>query len=339
MDKKALIYYFTGTGNSLRIANLAAQELEQAGYKVLLSDITANGRKVKSSISTEHNESEIIGFVSPVYGFGLPQMVAKFFRKFPRSRTHQKSFIFIASAGNEGICVLQAAFHLKRKGYDLTFARAFRLVSNWIMFETLPDKETQKNVFDENEKLLKEHMKEIINGGKSVKYFHSNIFAAILPGIVYYAFVLFGRQFLGKMFATNAKCNSCKYCFKHCPNKTIKWVENRPYWGWHCQQCFRCINLCPNGAIEISIAAIMAFFLSIFGGPFIFYKIVPKALLEYSDILQPVLENVLIMHLVFGIIGMWLAQILLSNRLVSAVLPQWFTTKNKTRYREPHFRP
>ncbi|OGS27789.1 MAG: hypothetical protein A2297_09980 [Elusimicrobia bacterium RIFOXYB2_FULL_48_7] len=357
MDKKAIIYYFTGTGNALRMAHLAAAELEQAGFKVLLADIAANGRKVgaisrhpddlpsgnrgQSSISPEHAEAELIGIVSPVYGFGLPQLMAKFLRKLPPSKSNQKCFVFISSAGNEGICVMQAAFHLKRKGYDLTFARTFKLVSNWIMFETLPDSETRKNIFDENEKLLQGYMKDIIDDPsiKSVKYYHSNPAMAALLGIVYYGFVFFGRHFLGKLFATNNKCNSCQYCHKHCPSKTVKWVEKRPYWGWNCQQCFRCINLCPNGAIETSTVAVIVFFISIFGGPFLFKKLVPDALLDYAGALKPVLENLFAMHLVFGIIGMWLVQILLSNRVTSGILPQWFTTRNKERYREPHFRP
>ncbi|OGS22132.1 MAG: hypothetical protein A2252_04605 [Elusimicrobia bacterium RIFOXYA2_FULL_39_19] len=339
MQKTAVIYYFTGTGNAFRLANQSANELRTAGYTVIVADIAGKNRNVKAVIPPEHANAELIGIISAVYGFGLPQLTAKFLRNMPKSKLGKKCFVFIASAGNEGVCVLQAAIHLKLKGYKLIFARTFTLVSNWIMFETLPDKETQDKIFAQSDTLMKEYMKSLIEGGKSVVYSRSNILLVAVFAVVYPLFVFFGRQFLGKMFTVNNKCNACKYCYNHCPSKTIKWLGHRPYWGWNCQQCFRCINLCPTGAIEVSVIAILALIIGAVAGPIIFLKFVPNELLDYTGVLKPFLENIAVLHLIFAIIAMWLMQILLANKVIAKLFPSWYVTKNKPRYKEPHFRP
>ena len=68
MQRKALVYYFTGTGNALWVANRSAGELKSAGYEVELNRLDADNYAPVNG----HEAAEVIGIVSPVYGFGLP---------------------------------------------------------------------------------------------------------------------------------------------------------------------------------------------------------------------------------------------------------------------------
>ena len=66
------LYYFSGTGNSLEIANALATRIKNCDLKPIASIIN-NDYIV--------DKSEKIGFVSPLYAFGLPELMTKFIEK------------------------------------------------------------------------------------------------------------------------------------------------------------------------------------------------------------------------------------------------------------------
>lgn len=63
-----VIFYFSGTGNSLRAAQMIAREIGGANLVSMRSD--------PADISAD--EAEIIGFVCPVYEWDVPKTVRAF---------------------------------------------------------------------------------------------------------------------------------------------------------------------------------------------------------------------------------------------------------------------
>ena len=55
--RRVLLYYCTGTGNSKRLAEVAAKRFKEAGYKVRVKNIEEN------EIAEEHNDYSCHGFV------------------------------------------------------------------------------------------------------------------------------------------------------------------------------------------------------------------------------------------------------------------------------------
>ena len=68
---KSIIYYFSGTGNSLSVARGLAEKID--------ADLTAIAATINNEII--HPETETIGIVFPVYHGGLPLIVTRFVEK------------------------------------------------------------------------------------------------------------------------------------------------------------------------------------------------------------------------------------------------------------------
>ena len=68
---KTTLYYFTGTGNSLSIAKGIGAELEDAEL-IFMANLWKD-----DEITTD---SEKVGFIFPMYYFGLPQIVYEFIK-------------------------------------------------------------------------------------------------------------------------------------------------------------------------------------------------------------------------------------------------------------------
>ena len=66
------IYYFTGTGNSLKIAKLLAQRIKNSSLVPMAEFLSHNHVAV---------ESQRVGFVHPLYFYGLPRLVREFIKK------------------------------------------------------------------------------------------------------------------------------------------------------------------------------------------------------------------------------------------------------------------
>jgi ferredoxin len=53
-----------------------------------------------------------------------------------------------------------------------------------------------------------------------------------------------------KKFLVNAACTGCAICTLVCPVENIQFIEKRPRFENHCEECLACINLCPEKAIH-----------------------------------------------------------------------------------------
>ena len=68
---KTIIYYFTSTGNSLAVARILASQLENAELVNIAKVVNEEVRP----------ECYFLGISTPVYCWGLPNIVVKFLRK------------------------------------------------------------------------------------------------------------------------------------------------------------------------------------------------------------------------------------------------------------------
>ena len=327
----AIIYTFTGTGNSLWLANRSAEELKSRDFSVSISRLDAGNIKVVNG----HNEAEVIGIVSPVYGFGLPQIVAKFLKNLPEGRG-QKTFVFIATGNTEvleikgwplpfppteGVCIWQCGFNLEKKGYEFLVADAFEMSTNWVMFFNPPNEAYRTELELKNSSRIKDLVGALLSEAKDIKKIH--ILPAAFFGTIYFCFVLFARRWLGKCFTVSRECNACGICAKTCPGKTILMRNEKPYWKFNCQQCFRCINTCPKKAIQCSSVNFWGMVLLQFLGGSIPVWIglkVPGGAVELTK-----------MAFALGVTFpyVWFVHFLEFKN----IMPAWYLTKKKQRYK------
>lgn len=238
-----MIFYFSGTGNSLYVA----KDIEKNQNEKVIS-ISNEINKNKQQYEYELKEQESIIFIYPIYAWAPPSMVIEFISKLKLINYEDNYICSIATCG-EDIGNTMNYFDTVLKNVGLSLNSGFSVVApnNYMIIGDVDNKEV------ENKKLL-ELDKElvIINGIISKK--EVGLFKAekgkipkITTGIINPFFNKYARN--TSKFYANENCTGCKICEKVCNSKCIK-VNEKPIWKDGCSQCLACINYCPTKAIQ-----------------------------------------------------------------------------------------
>lgn len=228
------IYYFTGTGNSLKIARDLKEELENT--KIIR--ICKNNMGIKSDL-----KSHKIGFVFPVYFRGLPHMVKKFVGDLEINKNTY--FFAVANYGSSAALSFEQLDNiLMDKGAKLSAVFGVPMPGNmWFMYyphlkqdfidRTNAQKEKTINIAKEisNEAVIK---MDDIKDRDSEKEMYKK----------------FQPDNIDKDFWTSSKCDGCGICARICPANNIKIIDGKPVWQHQCEECLACIHWCPKQSIE-----------------------------------------------------------------------------------------
>ncbi|TKJ19222.1 MAG: 4Fe-4S ferredoxin [Promethearchaeota archaeon Loki_b31] len=231
---KTTIYYFSGTGNSLKIARDIAEKLEECELvpiaKVWQQDQLAS-------------TSEKVGFIFPLYYFGLPKIVYDFINNIELAKSNY-FFAVITRAGDvDGAPLQQLDNILETKTKTLNAGFFIRMPNNFIIGYKTDSEAVQKEFFEnainQVEKItniLKENGESFQNktiiSERMNKKFRDKVYAS------------------DKSFYANENCTNCGICESVCPVNNIVLTEGLPQWQHKCQQCLACINFCPEKAIQ-----------------------------------------------------------------------------------------
>jgi flavodoxin/NAD-dependent dihydropyrimidine dehydrogenase PreA subunit len=241
---KHTLYYFSGTGNSLYIAKRLADQLGESQLVPLAkasqqSDIIA---------STEH-----VGFVFPVYFWGLPEIVVNFVQKINLEKADY-IFAVLSCGGVAGYAVNHLEKLLKAKSKTLNVGCHIAMPGNYIIPSyykyTYADQEKQKVRFEKaNERIDK--IAQTIKEQRTMLKKNGVILNLITRLVNKLFYVILGEIHLrDKKYYADDTCNACGICEKLCPVNNIVLSEGKPHWQHNCQQCMACIQLCPQEAIQ-----------------------------------------------------------------------------------------
>jgi len=233
------IYYFTGTGNSLKIAKDLCSKLNNCNVVSIAKNISEmNMFKPKG----------IVGFVFPVFYCGIPKIVKDFMENIDLSNA---SYVFITAVygaflGNAG-CISQGKDILKKKNIKLNSAFYIKSVDNFVIWTwNVPSPEKQYIIHKMVDKKI-ENIYQIIQNKN--EYFDKSITEYIGPIIFRYKNFLKTVNNMDSKFTVGNNCNSCGICTKICPMKNIK-IDDKPEWLNNCQLCLACFHMCPNKTIN-----------------------------------------------------------------------------------------
>ena len=235
-----MIFYFTGTGNSLYVA----KKLQKVDGGKLID--MAQALKDKN-FNYKVNNGEKVGIVFPVYFWGLPTIVSEFISQLKLIRV-KNPFIYtvMTYAEHVGKTDRYLAKILESKNLELNSSYSVKMPDNYILLFTYDF--TKDNNYSKNN--VKNQIKAII---KDIKNNKQGFFADHGPFAVFSFFVYWTYGILRKTkkFQVGENCISCGQCEKICPSQVIMMRDGEPKWvGSKCSHCTSCINRCPSKAIE-----------------------------------------------------------------------------------------
>ncbi len=237
-----MIFYFTGTGNSLYLASCLAKT---QGEKLI--SIAKEFDKKNNVFEYELHENEMVGFVYPVYAWAPPQMVLDFAKKIKFRGAKPYVFSLATCGDEEGKTTEILEKVLLQSGITLDSAFTVRMPNNYIIGFDVDSEAVEKKTLAAAEKSLEEIDLVLSARKKDKKMLLPGKHAALKSSIVNFGFNHFALN--SKKFYADEKCTACRLCEKICPVHNISFGE-KPIWGETCTMCLACINRCPAKAIQ-----------------------------------------------------------------------------------------
>jgi ferredoxin len=210
-----IIFYFTGTGNSL----WAARKIADATGATLISI---------ASVREEHHEykDDVIGFIYPQYAVGLPKMMRRFI-------TQNTFFADYMLAIDLYAFIRMGALREIAGLLPINYGAYLKTPNNFIFAINSP-----KNP----EKVLKKAQARLTRLIVDISAHKSK---QIRPR----ARIGNATKYFGKnSFRVTDACIQCGTCVKVCPADNVE-LKDKPIFGSNCETCFACANHCPAHAI------------------------------------------------------------------------------------------
>ena len=237
---KSILYYFTGTGNSLAAAKKIAAVLGDCELVPIAS--------LKNTGGIVTPPAERVGIVCPVYFAGLPAMVASFAARLDLSHSRYTFSVvtFGGSGGSSAVRQLDRILRV-RQGRGLDAGFMVLMPGNYILMYSAPAGNKQKKILAMADEKLADIAGAIDRC--EVRKLPSSILANLMHALAYPRFASHVHDD-DRKFSVNDQCTSCGTCVAICPAGNIELVDGKPVWQHRCELCCGCIHLCPTGAIQ-----------------------------------------------------------------------------------------
>ena len=259
-----MIFYFSGTGNSKWAAKTLA--LETGDTLVSIPEV------FKSDCSFTLKKDEHVGFIFPIHGWRVPNIVKEFLTKLTiktlgEDTSHVKHYCFCLVTAGDSIGKAMERFQQQIKSVAAGDSLSLNAVCSLIMPESyvgLPgmdvdtkEKELEKKEFaskqlKEFSKILKQRphtdSNQIWGWNQLIRGPIPSFFSGPVGGF-FERFLITDKPF----HVDSRRCVKCGICANVCPVGDIKGgLGYEPEWlhNGKCLTCFSCYHHCPHHAIE-----------------------------------------------------------------------------------------
>lgn len=223
----ATIFCFSTTGNSLYIANTIAKSLESS--------------VVSMSTPPACCDDDIIGFVFPVYFWGLPNTVASYIEKL--KITNKNAYVFTIVCYGGKVSGVQGIVKqlLQQKGVALQYGKNIKSVENYLPRYNVNNTPELHQDVDDNINIICSDIKAKKKTKLERYTFLNKIVYSLYPGKD-------GSKDVH--FSITENCTQCGICGNICPSKNIQLQQGKPIFLHQCEHCMACVHACPTHSIN-----------------------------------------------------------------------------------------
>ncbi len=229
----AVIFYLSGSGNSLYAAQQIAEKLEDCRLETI-------GSYLRKPYAVA---DKVVGIVCPVYCFALPPVVAQFLEKLNAKPNY--CFGLVTMGGNQGRALKQMSEALKTKGVALNYGQVVIMPDNFFGIPLEKRVEQLKAAAP----AIAKFADEIAEGKIELTAVKEAMFWKLIGTSGSWWYLKNRLNF--EVFTVDAsKCVGCGICAEVCQMQNISLVEGKPVFGNNCASCLGCFHWCPQSAIN-----------------------------------------------------------------------------------------
>jgi ferredoxin len=238
------IYYFSGTGNSLHVAQELKRRLPDTDLVPIISVL-----KDDHITAT----AETVGLVFPIHNLTVPIPVMRFLQRVDMGSA--KYIFAVATRFCSDKVFLNIDEVLEKQGKSLDAYFSVEMPCTYIPLFTLPSQDIVAKMGTALQKRLDEIQTIVIN--KQVDREKDSPLVFVLGHILYPLITafMFKVRFpdMARSFYADERCTGCGLCEKVCLAERIRMKDGRPEWleNIDCLYCFACLHYCPTEAIQI----------------------------------------------------------------------------------------
>ena len=243
MNRNINIYVFSGTGNTLIVANKISEIFNLNNYNSTVFKMeSVDAKKI------ELNSTIGIGFTTAFWNT-FP-FVRQWIDNIPDGN-ETEVFLFTTMGDSSCGMIAHIAKILEKKNYKIIGAKGFIMPNNFLL--VLKDKKNKERI----EKTLvkvEEFINNMINNNGYIR--KTNIFSSIAFWFSSFVTTKLWNTKIAKRIMKfkidNQKCIRCGFCANLCPMGNIE-IKEIPQFKDKCIFCLRCVSYCPQQALSNKI--------------------------------------------------------------------------------------
>ena len=246
--KKAVLFYFSGTGNTWWAAQTLSAELQARGIETRCQSIEQLAFGDADRLTAE---SDAVGIAYPVYGSDMPQLMKDFIGSLAPAKG-KKAFVFCTQWLWSGDGARVGAQLLREMGFQVGWAEHFSMPNNVsvTVFSFMPYTNDPGRLA---RKLAKTAVKikcfaERIAGGRPFRR-GFNWAAKLAGSIQRLPYRRIFHRLRNDIGVDLSRCTNCGNCASLCPAGNLTWDGSEIKTHGSCILCLRCYSFCQEVAV------------------------------------------------------------------------------------------
>jgi ferredoxin/flavodoxin len=246
----AIIFYFSGTGNTWWVSKRIAESLKSR-------NISANIYSIENVDLEEANrlitDSKYVGFGYPIYGSDLPEIMKSFMSDL-QPGNQKNTFLFCTQWLFSGDGTSNGASYIKKKGFNVGWTEHFFMPNNISITNTLFSWFYTNDGAKHKKRLTHSSNRASVLADKIANNISFRRGYGLLPtlaGLIQrLPYRLMFNNLRNDISVNHTRCVLCERCVNNCPIDNLQITEGKVNAKGLCILCLRCYNFCPVGAIQ-----------------------------------------------------------------------------------------